>query len=93
VLSLLLALVKIDIFMSTDAIEVHPTSPNTYAVEEAKFILLIDFMLLGLLMLIWNVAFRPGSSKHGKALRASVGSNCVAASHLKCQNIHACIYK
>ncbi|MPC09523.1 hypothetical protein E2C01_002136 [Portunus trituberculatus] len=29
-----------------------------------------------------NVAFMAGSSKHGKARRASVGWNCVTASHL-----------
>jgi len=47
-----------------------------------KAALLIDFIPSGLVMLIWNLAFSAGSSKHGKALRASVGSNCVVASHL-----------
>lgn len=31
-----------------------------------------------------NFAFRAGSSKHGKALRASVAWNCVEANHLRC---------
>jgi hypothetical protein len=79
------------IFISTDtftfnvkyAINIYLSSPNTYSFEDSKSILLIDFKFLDLLMLIWKIAFNPGSSKHGKALRASVGSNCVAASHLK----------
>jgi hypothetical protein len=45
----------------------------------------IEVILEGRAMLILNLAFRAGSSKHGNALRASVGWNCVAAIHLgKC---------
>lgn len=40
-------------------------------------------MLLGRAMLIWNLALSAGSSKQGKARRASVGWNCVVAIHLK----------
>lgn len=29
-----------------------------------------------------KVAFKAGSSRHGKASRAEVGSNCVTANHL-----------
>lgn len=35
----------------------------------------IDVMFLGRAMLIWNLAFKAGSSKHGKARRASVAWN------------------
>jgi hypothetical protein len=35
-----------------------------------------------LMRLISYVAFRPGSSMQGNALRASVGSNCVVAMYL-----------
>jgi hypothetical protein len=42
-----------------------------------------EVMLLGRAMLILNLAFRAGSSKHGNALRASVGWNCVVAIHLE----------
>lgn len=34
-----------------------------------------------------NVAFMAGSSKHGKAFLASVGSNCVVARYLNKTNI------
>jgi hypothetical protein len=34
-------------------------------------------------MLISNSAFMAGSSKHGKAFRACVASNCVLAIHLQ----------
>lgn len=34
-------------------------------------------------MLISNLALKAGSSKHGKAALAEVGSNCVTASGLK----------
>lgn len=37
----------------------------------------------GLVTLIVNLALKAGSSKHGKALLASVGENCVLASILK----------
>jgi hypothetical protein len=43
----------------------------------------IEVMFEGWAMLILNLAFRAGSSKHGNALRASVGWNCVAAIHLE----------
>lgn len=33
-------------------------------------------------MLIWNCAFLSGRSKHGNARLASIGENCVLASHL-----------
>lgn len=42
----------------------------------------MDDMFFGRAMLILNVAFRAGSSKHGKARRASVGWNCDVAIHL-----------
>jgi hypothetical protein len=42
-----------------------------------------EVMLLGRPMLILNFAFKAGSSKHGNALRASVGWNCVVAIHLE----------
>jgi hypothetical protein len=56
---------------------------NTYDSVLLKASLLIDVIFLGLLILIWKTAFSAGSSKHGKALRASVGSKSVATSHLK----------
>jgi hypothetical protein len=43
----------------------------------------IEVMFLGRAMLILNLALRAGSSKHGNALRASVGWNCVVAIHLE----------
>jgi len=43
----------------------------------------IEVMFEGWAMLILNLAFRAGSSKHGNALRASVGWNCVVAIHLE----------
>ena len=43
----------------------------------------MDVMFFGRAMLILNVAFSAGSSKHGKARRASVGWNCDAAIHLQ----------
>ena len=47
---------------------------NTYgSVVLYKAALLIELIFVGLLILIWKTAFSPGSSKHGKALRASVG--------------------
>jgi len=47
---------------------------NTYgSVVQFKAALLIEVLFVGLLILIWKTAFSPGSSKHGKALRASVG--------------------
>lgn len=36
-----------------------------------------------LLILTENLALKAGSSKHGKAVLANVGSNCVAASTLR----------
>lgn len=36
-----------------------------------------------LMILIENLALNAGSSKQGKAIRAAVGSNCVAASTLE----------
>lgn len=41
----------------------------------------IDFCS-SLITLIWNSAFLSGRSKHGNARRASIGENCVLASHL-----------
>jgi hypothetical protein len=43
----------------------------------------IEVIFEGRAMLILNLAFRAGSSKHGNALRASVGWNCVVAIHLQ----------
>jgi len=43
----------------------------------------IDDISLVLPKLTSNFALNAGSSKHGKALRASVGSNCVTATYLK----------
>lgn len=43
----------------------------------------MDVMFLGRAMLIWNRAFKAGSSKHGKARLASVAWNCVVAIHLR----------
>jgi len=43
----------------------------------------MDVMFLGRAMLIWNLAFKAGSSKHGNARRASVAWNCVVAIHLQ----------
>lgn len=37
-------------------------------------------------MLIWNCAFLSGRSKHGNARLASIGENCVLASHLEKEN-------
>ena len=39
-----------------------------------------------LIMVTENFAFMAGSSKHGKALRANVGSNKVAAKYLEKKN-------
>jgi hypothetical protein len=40
-----------------------------------------------LLILTEKLAFKAGSSKQGKAIRAAVGSNCVDASTLKSQQV------
>lgn len=40
-------------------------------------------MFDGLVKLMVNLALKDGSSKHGKALLASVGENCVLANNLK----------
>lgn len=40
-------------------------------------------ILDGLAKLMVNFALKEGSSKHGKALLASVGENCVLAEYLK----------
>lgn len=40
-------------------------------------------ILIGRANVNLNVAFNAGSSKHGRARRASVGWNCVAATHLR----------
>lgn len=40
-------------------------------------------ILAGLAMLMTKVALKEGSSKQGKALRASVGENCVLTINLK----------
>lgn len=39
------------------------------------------------IMLIWNCAFLSGRSKQGNARLASIGENCVLASHLKMNRI------
>lgn len=40
-------------------------------------------ILAGLAILTTKVALKEGSSKHGKALRASVGENCVLTINLR----------
>ena len=56
----------------------------TYAGSEGRSFGMLDIevILFGRAMLILNLAFSAGSSKHGNALRASVGWNCVVAIHL-----------
>lgn len=46
-------------------------------------------ILIGRANVNLNVAFNDGSSKHGSARRASVGWNCVAATHLRKFNASA----
>lgn len=43
----------------------------------------MDVIFFGRAKISLNLAFSAGSSKHGRARRASVGWNCVAATHLR----------
>lgn len=51
--------------------------------EETSGMLLTEENLFCRTSTTWNLAFMAGSSKHGNARLASVGSNLVTANHLR----------